>query len=150
MRTIVLPLSVLMLTFGCSSQKEVAEPHEHEHGGEHAHGEEGHHDGHGKKHDGDHEGGHHKMAAGPVKDFHDVLAPVFHMEKGAARADAACAAVPSFKEKGAPLATESKEHGAALVAAVAELEKVCASDKGAVEAKLDVVHEAFHKVMESH
>lgn len=142
MRTFVLSLSVMMLSLGCSSQKEVAEPHEHDHE-EHAHKGDGHHEEH-------HKGGHHEMAAGPVKDFHDVLAPVFHMEKGAARADAACAAVPSYKEKGAPLATESKEHGAALVAAVAELEKACTGDKASVEAKLDVMHEAFHKVMESH
>lgn len=100
----------------------------HEGGGEHAHHKEsgGHDD-------------HHAGISPALKDFHHVLAPVWHSEPGATRVTKACADVKTMKDKAA--ATSDSE----LVTDVAALETACASpDKKDAEAKLSTVHDRFH------
>lgn len=115
-------------------------PHEHEHGPG-----AGHHEEHG-----DHHG-----AAGAVKAFHDVLAPVYHAEKTPARTEQACGAVPSFKERSAAVGAEAgddakkKASADALVGAIGNLEKACAeAGRVQVDPSLEKVHDAFHAVVE--
>ena len=146
MRTLFVSLGVSIITLACSSTKDAESPHEHgehEHADKHEHAEK---HGEGEKH-------HKKLADGPVKDFHDVMAPVFHMEKGAARVEKTCAAVPAMKERAAALVSaatpEGKDHAAALSTSVGELETACGGDKATVEAKLETAHDAFHKVMDA-
>jgi hypothetical protein len=94
---------------------------------------EGHH-GHG------HEGkDHHPNLAPPVKEFHGVLAPVWHTQAGAARVEKACSNAKTLAEKAQ--ATGDAE----LIAAAGALEPACAKDgRPEVEAKLAVVHDRFH------
>jgi hypothetical protein len=148
MTRLALPLafsSLLALTVtGCASTTS-AEPahdgHHHEHGD---HEERGH--GHGQ---------HHRKLSAGMEAFHDVLAPVYHMDKGAARDDKTCAAVPSMKDAAAKVAAEPsgdasswKARSDALTASVTALETACgAPGKGEVGVKLEAVHDAFHALM---
>lgn len=136
---------------GCgSSQAEPAhaegEGHEHAEGHKHAEHGEGHE--HGKP-------GEHPEMKGAVKGFHDVLAPAFHMDKGAPRVEKTCGAVASMKEQAKAVAGEAgddaaKKRAEALTASVDGLDKACAaSGRPEVEGSLDKVHEAFHAVMEA-
>jgi ABC-type Zn2+ transport system substrate-binding protein/surface adhesin len=137
--SILVPVACAVALFGCGAKEQGAEhPHGHEHGKDtHEHGKE-----HG-------EGKHgHADLQGAVKDLHDVLAPVYHMEKGSPRNDAACAKVAAFKEKSAAVATEGKPHADDLSKTAADLEAACGGDKATVEAKFEVFHDAFHKVMD--
>lgn len=166
----------LAFAAGCGPSQEAnsADKHEHEHG--HGHGHEHEHgDGskhahdHGQDHDhkekhgdhhehgGHHEGkGHHKHPpmSPAVKSFHDVLSPVFHMEKGAARAEKTCGVTADMKEKSKAVTAEAtddaeKARAAKLDASLLELEKACAAaGRPAAEAELEKVHDAFHAVME--
>lgn len=122
------------------------EGHDREHGAGHEkeHGEE----------DKGHEGHHAKME-GAVKAFHDVLAPVFHMEKGLKRVEATCKVSASMKEQAAALQTEAgadeaaKKRATKLTSAVIALEKSCLDEgRATVEADLHAVHEEFHAVSE--
>jgi hypothetical protein len=84
---------------------------------------------------------HHKDLAPPLKEFHHVLAPVWHTDPGPGRVEKACANVKAMSEKAA--ATNDAE----LVANVKDLDAACAKDgKAEVETKLGVVHERFHAV----
>jgi hypothetical protein len=101
------------------------------------------------KHEGDHHAeGHkdeHEQLSPALKDFHGVIAPVWHSEPGATRVEKACASTKAMQEK----ATATND--AALVTAAKDLDAACAkSDKGEVEAKLKVVHERFHALAEKH
>lgn len=92
-----------------------------------------------------------------MKDFHDVLAPVYHMEKSPARADKACEGVPAMKAAADKIAGEPKGDPAiwksraeALAQSVSALDASCqASGRPDVQAKLEIVHDAFHAQMES-
>jgi ABC-type Zn2+ transport system substrate-binding protein/surface adhesin len=147
----LLPLVWALASLGCGAKEQGAEhPHDHakdEHGkGGHEHGKD-HHAG-----EGDHKHGHPELQ-GAVKDLHGVLAPVYHMEKGAARNDAACAKVSAYKEKSAAVVTEAKPEAKPkaeeLSKTAADLEAACGGDKATVEAKFEVFHDAFHKVMDA-
>ncbi len=85
-------------------------------------------------------------AMGPaLRDFHGVLAPVWHSPEGAARAEKTCANVKAFEEKARATAD------AELVAATTSLEAACAKDgKPEVEAKLTAIHARFHALAEKH
>lgn len=144
----------LVLVIGCGGSKEPA--HDASHAAEHAEGEHA----EGEKHDGGHgheEGGeHHKHAKmeGAVKSFHDVLAPVYHAEKGPGRADKACAATASMKHEAAKVAAEPagddaarKADADALTKSVADLEAACTGDKAGVEPALEKLHDAFHALI---
>jgi len=121
--------------------------HEHEH--EHEH-ERGHHGGHGKgEHDEHDEHGEHEKnetISPALKDFHAVLAPVWHSHAGDERIDKACARTAAFKEKAAAVAD------AELSRTVDKLAETCApgAKRDGVEASLGAVHERFHALAERH
>lgn len=128
--------SVLVLVLGaCGGSKEPAAT-----GGEHhEHGKE-----HGKEH-GEH-GEHHKEESKlppAVREFHQVLAPLWHAEKGPDRVASTCAKAPTLKEK----ATATGD--AALIAATTELVAECAKDgRPQFDARFTAVHEKFHALAE--
>jgi hypothetical protein len=133
---------------GCGGSTPPAEG-AHEHHAGHEHGKHGGHE-------------HHEMT-GPMREMHDVLAPLWHAEKSPEREVKTCEAVPTFTqraeaiEKNVPESAKGKEAAyqtAAknLVTAVAALGTECAKAAGSrseFEAKFHDMHEAFHKVMES-
>lgn len=156
-------LAAAAVVVGCNDKpaNSAHDEHDHDGKGEHEHGDGKEHDhehGDGKGHDHHGEGhgeGHHKHdMKGAVKDFHDVLAPIYHADKGPARADKACGALGSFKEKATAVVSEAGEDAAkkskadALVKSVEDLDKECAKGKADVEGKLESLHTAFHSVME--
>jgi hypothetical protein len=114
----------LLAAVGCGgSTPPAGEPHEHGH---------------------EHEGGHDKLG-GPLKEFHDVLAPLWHADKGPEREKKTCAATASFEER----AAAAKDEG--IIAAVGALKVECAKAEGGradFEAKFAAVHEAFHHAAE--
>ncbi|MFO0722885.1 MAG: hypothetical protein U1E65_03810 [Myxococcota bacterium] len=108
-----------------------------------AHHHEGHHEGH-------HEEGEHGALPASVKALHDVLAPVYHLEKGEARDTETCNALPKLKEAAQGVSAEltsddDKPKHEAFQQALAGLEAACqAPARSEVAAKLETVHEAFH------
>jgi hypothetical protein len=122
MRTTLLSLIVVVGTFGCAHQKEMKE------------------------------GEHPAMSSG-VKLFHDVISPVYHQDKSASRDEQTCAATPKLKEATAAIAAEpgaDKTKSDALGQALSTLETACrASGRADVAAKLELLHDAFHAVMEA-
>jgi hypothetical protein len=147
-------LPALLFAACSSATPEAHDAATHDEQGEH-HGDGDHdeHDEHAG--DGDHHDHHPPMDA-DLHAFHEVLAPVFHMDKGAARADKACAGAAAMKEAAGKVAASRTNDGAKgkateLVTQVDALAAACAgADKSAVEAKLDEVHGAFHATMEAH
>lgn len=152
-------MSVAAVSFalvGCgSSSSQGPGPHHGEgpHGDHHGPPGEGHHHEHG----GHHGDGHHHPPdlKGAMKGFHDVLAPVYHMDKGPARNDKACGAAAQMKEGAGKVAAEPagdpaiwKAKSDALAQNVDALDKACKADgKPEVAAKLELVHDAFHALM---
>lgn len=114
-------------------------------------GEAEHHDGHGEHHE-------HAELPPSVSAFHDVLAPAFHADPGPGRAQAACDAHETFdtraaavRDAGAPEGVDADAYAQAaggLVAASAELTRVCGEGTDGAEAALDSLHGAFHAVVE--
>jgi len=107
------------------------------HGGDHK-GE------HRAEHHGDHDE-HHKDESklpAPVREFHKVLAPLWH-DKSPERTAKTCAQAATLKEKAAATGD------AALVSATDELVAECGKDgRPQFEAKFKVVHEKFHALAE--
>jgi hypothetical protein len=111
-------------------------------------------------HHGEGHGGHHEHAELPpsVSAFHDVLAPAFHADPGPGRAQAACDAHETFDTRAAAVRDDAAPEGAdadayahaaaGLVAASAELTRVCGEGTDGAEAALDSLHDAFHAVVE--
>lgn len=140
----------LPLVTGCGPDKTAAHPEDrqgHEHGHEHGDKHE-HHDEH-------HEGGHHPKMEGAIKAFHDVLAPVYHADKGPGRAEKACSATSPMKEAAAKVAGEPKGDpeswktaSSALDQSIADLEASCKGDMSTAESALEKVHDAFHALLE--
>lgn len=102
-------------------------------------------------------GEHHPEAKGPAGDFHSVLAPIWHSEKGPARTAKACDATKTMRERAAAVETgappagvkpeEYKANAKGLSASVDALVVACAADgRPDVDAKLSELHDAFHKV----
>lgn len=135
---------------GAQGDKHDHHEHGHGHGHEHGHGHgEAHHGGHGEGHHGQHK---HDFKGG-MKAFHDMLAPAYHMDKGQARNDKACAATTSMREAAKTIAGEPVGDAAAwkaksgeLATSVEALDKACQA-KAEVEQKLESLHDAFHAVM---
>lgn len=113
-------------------------------GSAHAHGEHGEH------------GKHHHDLAGGMKAFHDVLAPAYHMEAGAARVDKTCQSVAGMRDASGKITAEPKGDAdkwkaaaKALADGVDALDKACqASGRADVGAKLEAVHDQFHALMD--
>ncbi len=96
------------------------------------------HGGHGGEHAG-HGGGEHAGLTPALKDFHEVLAPIWHTTAGAERVAKACGGEKSLRDK-ATAVNDSE-----LTAASAALGAACAKEpKADVEAKLGAVHDRFH------
>jgi hypothetical protein len=158
MNTNLLCVSLLALAalVACNDKPANSAHDEHDHDGKghgHEHGDGKGHDHHGEGHE--HGKGHHKHEMkGAVKDFHDVLSPIYHAEKGPGRADKACGALGSFKEKATAVVSEAgedagkKSKAEALAKSVEDLDKECAKGKADVEGSLESLHTAFHAVME--
>jgi hypothetical protein len=119
-------------------------------GGEHP---EAHHGGEAGEHHEEHE------AKGPVADFHAVLAPVWHSDKGAERNAKMCDQAATLKTRAVAVEAAPAPEGAgadaykanakALTESVDALIAACAADgRPDIEAKLSAVHDAFHKVAE--
>lgn len=96
---------------------------------------------------------------GPVGDFHGVLSPVYHMNKGADRVTKACDQVAAMKEKAAAVEAGAAPEGAkaddykaaakTLSSAVEGFGAACAAaGRADVDAKLEALHDAFHKLIE--
>jgi hypothetical protein len=91
------------------------------------------------------EHGEHGEMAPALREFHGVLAPVWHSPEGAARAEKTCANVKALEEKAHATAD------AELVAATTALEPACAKEgRPEVEAKLTAIHARFHALAEKH
>ncbi len=124
-----------------------------------------HHEEHGEHHEehGEHHGheGHHGDAPGPVHDFHEALAPIWHMDKGPDRAAKACAQATALHDKAAaivsapaPEAAHADEAGwktdaDALVAATKALAAECEKEgRPQLEERFSALHDGFHKLAE--
>lgn len=150
--SLVFGLSLVLVA--CGGSKEPAHDASHEDASHEGASHEGEHGSEGEKHG--HVGEkHHPKMEGAIKSFHDVLAPVYHADKGAGRVDKACAATVTMKDEGAKVAAEPKGDAAAwktdaetLQKSVGDLEIACKGDKAGVEPALEKVHDAFHVLMD--
>ena len=151
-------VSAGLFALGCGPSTPPAEhAGEHEHGEKHEHGDKHEHGEHGEKHEhGEH--GEHPKLTGAMHELHEVLAPLWHADKGPERTKKTCEAVPTFEQRAAAVdkdaPADAAHHTAAqgLIAAVGELKTECAKPEAGradFEAKFMAVHEGFHKVMES-
>lgn len=113
-------------------------------------------------HEGEHHGEpahQHAFEAG-VKNFHDVLSPLWHAEAGEKRVADTCTASADLAGKAAAIEAEPvpaaangqddawKTKAAALTASVKELETVCAGDRATFDAAFTKVHDSFHALIE--
>jgi hypothetical protein len=149
LRSLSFALGLAVVVVGCGGSKEPA--HDASHEGDHAEGEK-HEGGHKHEEGGEH---HHPKMEGAIKSFHDVLAPVYHADKGPGRVDKACAATASMKDEAGKVAAEPKGDAAAwktdadaLTKSLVDLETACKGDKAGVEPALEKVHDAFHALMD--
>jgi hypothetical protein len=86
---------------------------------------------------------HHQALAPALHDFHEVLAPVWHLPAGAERVTRTCAQASALRDRAT--ATSDGE----LIATVAALSAACGTEGRAdVEARLGAVHERFHALAE--
>lgn len=100
----------------------------------------------------------HEGMTGSLHELHELLAPVYHLEKGADRSTKACAATGSFRAKATKVEAEPKGEPAAwkaktdaFVGAVDALETACkAPGQADVDAGLEKVHDAFHALVDAH
>jgi hypothetical protein len=140
-----------------------AEEHGHHHGGkEHDHHGGKEHDHHGGK-EHDHHGGkehdHHHGFVGALDGFHEVFAPIWHMQPGPERLKKACDELTRLTEKAAAVQsgpvpepakadeTGWKTEAGALVTEVDGLKADCAvKERPGVEARLKTVHDGMHKL----
>lgn len=95
---------------------------------------------HADDHHGEH---HHEMASGPIRDFHDVLAPAWHETPGPTRIAKTCDSVTIMGDKAAAVGD------VLLTATVSDLQKACSDPKRSdVESTLSRVHGRFHELAE--
>jgi len=110
-------------------------------------------------HEGSGEAEEHENLTPELKAFHDLLAPLWHAEKGPKRTSDTCAAREQFKAAADAVAKATPPVPAnadtwtagtrALVAAVADLDHQCTvAGSGDFEGVFAKVHEAFHALME--
>ena len=90
----------------------------------------------------EHHDEHHDLAPA-VKEFHDVLSPLWHMGKGPDQTAKTCAQIATLRERAN--ATADKELVAATNALAAECDK---EGRPEFMARFHVVHERFHKIAE--
>ena len=137
LRTPLTLLAVLSLA-ACGGSPPPAQPPKggHEHGPGHGPGH-GHGHGRGKEHGKEHHD--HDKLAPPLKEFHAVLSPLWHADKGPARNDQICAQAKTLEDKAA--ATKDDE----LSKATHAVSEACAKEgRPKLEELFVVVHERFH------
>lgn len=133
LRQLSVPLVAFVLAACGGSPPAESPPAGHQHG---AHQGEGHGHGHGHGHE-EHKGP--EKLSPPLKEFHAVLAPLWHLDKGPGRAEKTCAETKPLQEKAD--ATQDAE----LAAAVKALSEECAKEgRPEFDARLTAVHERFH------
>jgi hypothetical protein len=102
---------------------------------------------------------HHHELTPELDAFHELLAPLWHADKGEARRSKTCSSMPDFKTKAAavkgaaaPASVDAAAWtgaGGELEAAVSGLETACAgADLAAFEPAFEAVHTKFHGAME--
>jgi hypothetical protein len=102
---------------------------------------------------------HHHELTPELDAFHDLLAPLWHADKGDARRQKTCGAVPDFKTRAAAVkaaaapasvdAAAWSGAGAELETAVSGLEAACGgADPAAFDPAFEAVHTKFHGAME--
>jgi hypothetical protein len=135
----IAPLFAISIACGGSTPPASA-PHEH---AEHEHGQEEEHHGNLPK---------------EVREFHDLLAPLWHAEKGPERVTKTCAQARALHAAAIEAAgardkandASWKAEGGALVDATAALAAECDKEgRPQFEARLSDVHEHFHKLVEN-
>lgn len=142
-------LALAVAATGCGNSTPSAEnPGSGEHGsGEHGHGE------HGER------GEEHAKLTGPIAEFHEILAPIWHSPEGSERLTKACEKASAMHDKAvaveaapAPEGAKADDYKAAAKALTAEVDRMSAECKketiAGVDLYLKTVHEAFHKVAE--
>ncbi|MFT3694300.1 MAG: hypothetical protein QM831_14230 [Kofleriaceae bacterium] len=109
---------------------------------------------------GEHEmhGGEHEDLPPSLKQFHDVLAPRYHLAKGPDRQKQTCDAIPEFSSAAANVATAIPEGvdqqqwtdgAAALAASIDTLSATCkGGDATKFDGDFETLHGNFHKLME--
>ena len=108
-----------------------------------------------------HHGEQHPGMNGPVHDFHEVLAPLWHAPDGAERTVATCEGTSRLASGAAAIvagevpeaargdAAGWKADAAALAASIDALAKLCAEEgRPGFGAGFGVVHEGFHKLID--
>src|SRR5262249_18386068 len=96
---------------------------------------------------------------GAPGEFHAVLSPIWHSDKGPGRVAKACDAAKTMRERASAVETAAPPAGAkpdeysanakALTASGDALAAACAADgRPDVEAKLSLLHDAYHKIAE--
>ncbi len=139
-------LTLALLIAACGGKDKAAPAttptaHEHEHG-EHGDGDA------------------HAGMTPEMTQFHELLRPRWHADKGPARMTGACDALPQFQSASDAVAKATPPESAnadtwtagtrALVAAIAELDTACkGTDNAAFETAFGKVHDAFHALMEA-
>lgn len=110
---------------------------------------------------GDHDDGDEHAGMTPeMSQFHELLRPRWHADKGPARMKDTCDAVPQFQSSSDAIAKATPPETAnadtwtagtrALVAAIADLSSACSgADNTAFETAFGKVHDAFHALMEA-
>jgi hypothetical protein len=93
---------------------------------------------------------------GTLGSFHDAFAPVYHMDKGDERDAAACSNAPTFADRAEHVVADPRSGkdpafdaaARSLALRVKELGAACSAHDD-IAAKLEAVHDAFHKTLES-
>ena len=90
--------------------------------------------------------------------FHDVMAPDWHADEGAARTEATCANVATYQERAEVVTADTPPEGVnqaawrtaadALAASAESLGAVCAQDgRATFEAAFSALHDRFHDLV---
>lgn len=134
-------LAIITLTSACGPSTPPADASQ-KGAAEHEHAE------HGDGHPG------HANLAGPTKDLHEAFAPLWHMEKGDARAKKTCDAVPELKTLTEKVAAEPSPAKQAAAKSLSEkldvLATGCAKEgRAEFEPLFSSAHDALHALMEA-
>lgn len=143
MKSIAITITLACALSACGTSAPPADA-PHKDASDHAHE----HADHGKGHPG------HDDLAGATKDLHEVFAPLWHMEKGAARASKTCDAVPELRTLTTKVAAEPSPAKQTAAKALAEkldvLEADCAKEgRTGFDALFSDAHDALHALMEA-
>ncbi len=89
------------------------------------------------------EGGHSHDFPKEIMDFHHVMAPLWHMDKGIERTKLSCEATQKML-----ILTKDITNSQKLAKAVSKMQNACISKKTDIQKEFKSVHDAFHKISE--